>query len=48
MPVWVDTLAFWIALLIMIVGLVLLIIPIFPEITDSEVDQVGLGEDRLD
>lgn len=33
MPAWVDTLAFWITLLTMLVGLVLLIIPIFPGIT---------------
>jgi uncharacterized protein YqgC (DUF456 family) len=33
LPAWVDTLSFWITLLIMLVGLVLLIIPIFPGIT---------------
>ncbi len=33
MPAWVDTLSFWITLLIMLVGLALLIIPIFPGIT---------------
>ena len=33
MPAWVDTLAFWLTLLIMLAGLALLIIPIFPGIT---------------
>ncbi|MFC1923375.1 DUF456 domain-containing protein [Chloroflexota bacterium] len=33
MPDWVSALAFWLTLLIMMVGLVLLIIPIFPGIT---------------
>lgn len=33
MPAWVEALAFWLTLLIMILGLVLLIIPIFPGIT---------------
>ncbi len=33
MPDWVSALAFWLTLLIMVVGLVLLIIPIFPGIT---------------
>jgi uncharacterized protein YqgC (DUF456 family) len=33
LPAWVDTLSFWITLLIMLVGLALLIIPIFPGIT---------------
>lgn len=33
MPAWVDALSFWLTLLVMLVGLVLLIIPIFPGIT---------------
>jgi uncharacterized protein YqgC (DUF456 family) len=33
LPDWVSALAFWLTLLIMVVGLVLLIIPIFPGIT---------------
>jgi uncharacterized protein YqgC (DUF456 family) len=33
LPAWVDILSFWITLLIMLVGLALLIIPIFPGIT---------------
>ncbi len=33
MPAWVSVLAFWLTLLVMLVGLVLLIVPIFPGIT---------------
>ncbi len=33
MPAWVSELAFWLTLLVMLVGLVLLIVPIFPGIT---------------
>lgn len=33
MPAWAEALAFWLTLLIMLMGLVLLIIPIFPGIT---------------
>ena len=33
MPAWAGVLAFWLTLLIMLVGLVLLIVPIFPGIT---------------
>ncbi len=33
LPAWVSVLAFWLTLLVMLVGLVLLIVPIFPGIT---------------
>jgi len=33
LPAWVEALSFWLTLLIMLVGLALLIIPIFPGIT---------------
>ncbi len=33
MPAWINVLAFWLTLLVMLVGLVLLIVPIFPGIT---------------
>ena len=33
MPAWVEVIAFWLTLVIMLLGLVLLIIPIFPGIT---------------
>jgi uncharacterized protein YqgC (DUF456 family) len=33
LPAWVSVLAFWLTLLVMVVGLVLLIVPIFPGIT---------------
>jgi hypothetical protein len=33
LPAWVSVLSFWLTLLVMLVGLVLLIVPIFPGIT---------------
>ena len=43
MPAWLSTLAFWIALIIMVVGLFGLIIPIFPGITVIWLSALGYG-----
>jgi uncharacterized protein len=43
MPAWLPALAFWIALIIMIVGLFGLIVPIFPGITVIWLAALGYG-----